>query len=103
MRVSFFSLLALPFIFSVGYADEPVVMPDVASTTQDYDQHIKTLKTEIERYEGYALAFDRKAQRLQTRDLAEYRRSLKLREECKAIAEDLKKHMNELEQQKNAK
>lgn len=99
----YFSFLLLPFACCLGYGAAPVQEPELPAATLDYDQQVSMLKEQIAKYEGLALAFDRKAQRLQDRDFTEYRRALTMREECRGIADDLKKHLNELEKQRNPK
>lgn len=92
------SVFMLPVLCCVGYAEEPVKQPQTPTEMSDRSEQIKFLTNEISKYEGLALEFDRKAQRMQSRDFTEYRRALTLREQCKDIAGDLKKKLADIEQ-----
>ena len=102
----YLSFIFLPLVCCLGYSEEPPMagQPEFPSSSLSYDEQIKMLKQEIAKYESLALQFDRRASRLQDRDFTEYRRSLMWRQECEGIAKDLKKHLNEIEQeQKDSK
>lgn len=73
---------------------------EVQITVQDMDRQIQMVKEQIEKYNNFTKYFGRKADSLQARDFSGYRHAAALRDECKGIADDLNKHLKELETQR---
>lgn len=70
------------------------------TTVQDLDMQIKLIQQQIDKYSGVALAFQRKAERMQFQDFESYRHDAKLAEICQGIANDLKARLQAIEEQK---
>jgi hypothetical protein len=81
--------------------EEPTPSYEAPMTLSDYDRQIPFLKEQIAKYDSLATSFDRKASRLQSRDYTQFRRAASFRDECKAIAADLRKHLAKLEQERD--
>lgn len=95
------ALLLLPWGAAVMADEQSPAQAEAPLTRGDYDRQISFLKEQIAKYDSLATTFDRKATRLQSRDYTQFRQAASMREECKAIAEDLKKHLSKLEQERD--
>jgi hypothetical protein len=71
-----------------------------ATTVQDIDMQIGLVKEQIAKYQGMALAFQRKTESMQFQDFENSRQSARMMEICQGIANDLNARLKELEQQK---
>lgn len=69
-------------------------------TLQDIDYQIELCKQYIEKYKNQAYIFDDKAQTLLSHDFTDYREAEAMSERCQAIADDLSRHLQELEKQR---
>lgn len=71
-------------------------------TVQDIDFQIKITKEAIAKYQDRAFMFDQKAQSLMPHDFLGYREAENLSQQCQTIADDLTRHLQQLEEQRKA-
>jgi hypothetical protein len=93
-------VLLLTSVCGSVIADDQNSKTEAPLTLEDYDRQISILNEQIAKYDSLAAEFDRKAQRIQPRDFSQFRRAVSMREECKSLSEDLKKHLATLEQER---
>lgn len=79
--------------------EEPEPFPPPVSL-EDVDYQIQLCKQTIEEYQSRARMFDEKAQNLLSHDYMGYRNTEAMSQRCRAIADDLSKHLQQLEQQR---
>ena len=101
MRALYIGLmLAMTSSGAMVYSEEASVTTESQVTVQDLDRQIKFLHENIEKYNGLARNFDKKAGSLQSRDYTGARDVALLRDECRGIAKDLEAHLAKLEVQR---
>ena len=102
---------AFAVVGSTAYSDEPTSPPTESDsgfpmndsgtvTLQEIDYQIKLLNQYIENYNNKAYIFNQKAESLLSRDFLGYRHYASMSQQCKAIADDLTKHLQQLEAQR---
>lgn len=87
-------------VAGMANGDEPPQNNENHLTVQDLDRQIQLLKDNIEKYNGLANAFDRKADNLRSHDFSGYRNAATMSQECRGIAKDLEAHLATLEAQR---
>jgi hypothetical protein len=90
------------FVFS---QEPPPSQPVPPSSTepvsiQEMDYQIQICKQYMENYKNQAYLFDQKAQSLMSHDFMGYREAEQMSQQCKSIADDLAKHLQELQKKR---
>jgi hypothetical protein len=94
-------LLCAGCVASSQSPSEPVATTTQSFGLEDIDYQIKITKEAMEQYRNQAFLLNEKAQRMLGFDFSEYRHVETLREQAKAIADDLAQRLQSLEEQRS--
>jgi hypothetical protein len=90
-------MMAMASVGLMANGQESANKPEEQVTVHDLDRQIRFLKDNIEKYNGLASTFDKKAGSLQSHDYTGSRDAALIRDECRGIARDLEAHLSKLE------